>query len=447
MKKKKLFIPVTIIIITISALSYLIFSPGKDDIHILTLLPRSTDASLSAEYLNAQRTVNYYRDQIEKNPDDIKNYIELAQVFIQEARITGKHHEYVPKILRLLEDALILDNENLDANLTKASVLLSLHQFEEAKKIGEWAVDKYPYNPDVYGVLCDASVELGQYEKAVVVCDKMLSVKPDLRSYSRASYLRELNGELEAAIDAMRMAADAGVTGHENRAWVLYNLANLYLQSGKVDTAEFIYNGILEERPGYAYAFSGLAKVMIVRNDYSRAIEYLKNANEYLDDHSFFERLADIYLATGNREEEQKLISTVMKEFDEHEKAGWNVNLEYAAFNLNHNLNLGESLLRVEKEYKRRPGNIEVIDTYSWALYKNGKVNEALKMIEKVFYTNSKNPLYFYHAGVIFKAADKNEQAAAYFESALNENLAKNVLFYKDAKARLSELKSVAFLR
>lgn len=447
MKKKKLFIPVTIIMITISVLSYLIFSPGKDDIHILTLLPRSTDASLSAEYLNAQRTVNYYRDQIEKNPDDIKNYIELAQVFIQEARITGKHHEYVPKILRLLEYALKLDKENLDANLTKASVLLSLHQFEEAKKIGEWAVDKYPYSPDVYGVLCDAYVELGQYEKAVVVCDKMLSLKPDLRSYSRASYLRELNGELEAAIDAMRMAADAGVTGHENRAWVLYNLANLYLQSGKVDTAEFIYNGILEERPGYAYAFSGLAKVMIARNDYSKAIEHLNNANEYLDDHLFFERLADIYLATGNKEEEQKIIGFVMKEFDEHEKAGWNVNHEYAAFCLDHNINLEEAFEKAKEEYLRRPKNIESIDTYAWALYKKKSFDKAAEIIPAALRLNSLNALINYHAGIIFASAGKNQEAILRLETAFDQNLSRNILCYKDAKEKLLSLKQVAMLK
>ena len=94
--------------------------------------------------------------------------------------------------MSLIESALSIDKENLDANLTKASVMLTLHQFHDAEIIGKWAVKKYPYSAAAYGVLVDSYVELGKYEMAVEMCDKMLKIKPDLRSYSRASYLREI---------------------------------------------------------------------------------------------------------------------------------------------------------------------------------------------------------------------------------------------------------------
>jgi pentatricopeptide repeat protein len=371
MKSKQIFFYVTVILFFAVGIYILIIKSNNKNIS--DLYPRKGDSNLSAEYKNALRSVDFYRDQIENTPGDPKNYTGLAQVFLQEARITGKHHEYLPKILSLLKTALNIDKENLDANLTKASVLLNLHQFEEAAKIGEWAVKKYPYSSAAYGVLVDAYVELGKYEKAVEMCDKMLMLKPDLRSYARASYLREIHGDNQGAIDAMRMAADAGATGMENRAWALYNLANLYLNEGKTDTAEFIYNGILEERPGYAYALLGLAKVMIVKGNYSKAEDYLKQASINLDEHSFIERLADLYLALGNKIEEEKLNQIVFQEFEEHEKGGWDIDLEYSMFCLNHNINLDEALMRAEREYEQRPNNIDVIDTYAWALYKNGK--------------------------------------------------------------------------
>jgi len=444
MKSKRIFIYLTVIVFFGLGIYIFLNKMGNDNIP--NLYPRSGDSNLSAEYINAQRTVNYYREQIEKNPNNPKNYIELAQVFIQEARVTGKHHEYLPKIMGLLESALNLDKENLDANLTKASILLTLHQFQEAEKIGEWAVKNYPYSSAAYGVLVDAYVELGKYEKAVEVCDEMLKLKPDLRSYSRASYLREIHGQLDAAIEAMRMASDAGVYGHENRAWVLFNLANLYLQTGKIDTAEFIYNGILQERPGYAYALSGIAKVNIIKGNYTKAIEYLQKASMNLDDHSFIEQLADLQLAIGNKSEEQKLNHIVFKELEEHENGGWNVDREYAAFCLNHNINLQEALTRAEKEYHHRSDNIEAIDTYAWALFKTGKLNEAAQTICKALRLNSTNALIHYHAGVINSSIGKNDEAVKNLELSLSENLSSYVLFYKDAKEKLLRLKEVALL-
>ncbi len=445
MKSKQIFIYLTVILFLCVGI-YIFFNKSNSE-KIPNLFPRSGDSNLSAEYINAQRSVDFYREQIEKNPNDPKNYIELAQVFIQEARVTGKHHEYLPKIMSLIETALNLDKENLDANLTKASIMLTLHQFQEAEKIGEWAVKKYPYNSAAYGILVDAYVELGKYEKAVEMCDKMLKLKPDLRSYSRASYLREIHGDITGAIDAMRMASDAGVYGQENRAWVLYNLGNLYLQTGKVDTAAFIYKGILQERPGYAYALSGIAKIMIVKGNYTKAIEYLQNASKNLDDHSFIEQLADIYLALGNKSEEQKLNQIVFKEFDEHENGGWNVDREYAAFCLDHIINLKEALSRAEKEYQRRPANIDAIDTYAWALFKNGKLNEASETISKALNFNSSNALIHYHAGVINLSIGKNDEAVKNLELSLKENLSSYVLFYKDAKEKLLSLKQIALLK
>lgn len=73
----------------------------------------------------------------------------------------------------------------------------------------------------------------------------------------------------------MKLASDAGVTGKENRAWALYQFANLFLKEGKLDTAEFIYKGILEERANYPYALAGLADVHSVRGEFDAAIQLL----------------------------------------------------------------------------------------------------------------------------------------------------------------------------
>ena len=128
-----------------------------------------------------------------------------------------------------------------------------------------------PENDD--GVVAQLQlVELGEYDEAVEVSDRLQGLKPGLPAYSRASYIRELYGDTPGAIDAMRLAADAGASGRPERAWALYQLGSLYLGDAKPDTAAFIYQGILEERPGFAPALAGLGHVALVRGDAAEAV-------------------------------------------------------------------------------------------------------------------------------------------------------------------------------
>src|SRR5689334_743831 len=117
----------------------------------------------SAEFRNAQRAVERYRERIARQPDHAEHYVELAELFLQEARITGQHQVYFPKAEYLLDEALRIDPVNEGAHLARASMLLSMHRFEEAREIGLKIVDAHPHGAFAYGVICDASVELGAY--------------------------------------------------------------------------------------------------------------------------------------------------------------------------------------------------------------------------------------------------------------------------------------------
>ena len=121
-------------------------------------------------------------------------------IYLAEARITGEHPYYYPAILTILDGVLAMDPKNFEATTFKASVKMSQHQFAEASELAEKARLINPNNAYVYGVLVDANVELGNYEEAVEMSDKMQQLKPSLESYSRASYLREIYGNYPAPL-------------------------------------------------------------------------------------------------------------------------------------------------------------------------------------------------------------------------------------------------------
>ena len=247
----------------------------------------------------------------------------------------------------------------------------------------------------------------------------MLQVRPDLSAYARVSYLRELHGDIKGAISAMRLAADAGISGQEARAWALFNLGKLYFQESKLDTAEFIFRGILQERNEYAPAYRGMALVLAARGELEWALQMLRQAHDIRPDHVFKEEMANILRESGDDAEANFAVRQVLLDFRHHEADGWNVNLEFATFCIQHDINGEESLQRLALEYKMRPGNIDVLDAYAWALFKAGKVEAALQFVEPALRLNTRRPSLYYHAGMIYTENGQIEKGKGYLQKAI----------------------------
>ena len=157
--------------------------------NIPILLDRHEALRQGKEWDNVQNYYGTWRQELIADPKALEPRYKLAALFIQEARVTGEHPHYYPAALQMLNEILEAKPTNKDllfrALSTKAAVELSLHEFGKALVTAQEAVKINPYNAQLYGVLVDAHVELGQYPQAVEMADKMVSVRPDLRSYSR----------------------------------------------------------------------------------------------------------------------------------------------------------------------------------------------------------------------------------------------------------------------
>ncbi len=422
--KKAIGVVIASILIGVLAEFFFFRPDGKrQEDMVPRLSSRAGELSSSSEFLNAQRAVEYYRDAIAKRPDVVKNYVDLAQIYQQEARVTANEAYYLPKAQYLLNEALRHSPEDFDALIAQASLNMTLHQFMKAKETILKAIKKNDFSAAAYGVLVDAHVELGEYEEAVKACDKMLSIRPDLRSYSRVSYVRELHGDIPGAISAMRLAADAGVTGQENRAWTLYNLGNLYLQHRKIDTAQFIFKGILEERPSFALAIVGTAKIKTLKKEFAEAIQLLTDAYHSTPYHGLLEQLTETFSEAGMRFQADSAATIVLNGFEEDLKLGHNAYGEYAAFAIQHNIELAKALEYARKDYEYRPNNIKTLETYAWALLLNGQPEHSTPLIEKAMRLETNAPQLLYRAGIIFQQSGHSAMAKELLSEAMKHHL------------------------
>src|SRR3990172_9780726 len=131
----------------------------------------------------------------------------------------------------------------------------------------------------------------------------MDTLNPNLASYARISYARELLGLTGRAVEAMKLAVDAGSANAENAAWTLVQLGHLYFHSGRLVEAAREYGLALERFPGYVHAEAALGRVEAARGNYDRAVELYRRAVERNPLPEFAVGLGDTLVAAGRDRE------------------------------------------------------------------------------------------------------------------------------------------------
>ena len=301
----------------------------------------------------------------------------------------------------------------------KSLIYMSQHHFADGLAVAHKAQQVNPYNAYVYGLLVDGNVEMGNYDTAVSYADRMVSVRPDLTSYSRVSYLREIFGDYNGAIKAMQMAVEAGGAGDEHTEWSRYQLANLYQKTGDYNKADTLYQLSLTVRPDYAYALAGLAQIEVAQKDYTKAINLYNKADSVVDDYSIKEELVDAYQQSGQQAKADQLSRQVIDELNANAQAAVaNQNLghyadkelAYAYLKIKDN---DKALEHAMLEYNRRPNNIDVNETVAWVYYCRGEYAKAVPYINVAMRTHSKNPVLLSRAALIYYKSGNQQLAKA----------------------------------
>jgi tetratricopeptide (TPR) repeat protein len=387
----------------------------------------------------SQQAVNQVQAQLQRNPEDPQTYAELGLNLLQQVRESGDVSLY-GRAGDAFAAALQRDPHALDALIGQGVLALALHEFTDALNWADraWAIN--PFRAQILGIKVDALVELGRYPEAVETLQQMVDLRPDLHSYTRVSYLRELHGEVDGAKEAMRMAVEMGVPATEEWAWTLVQLAHLYWNSGDVAEAESLYRQVLVARPDYPYAVAGLARVLAVTGDMAAAITAYAGLTQRLPLPEFVVALGELYLAANQPEQAGQQFDLVRVMQKLNATGGMNVDLELATFEVNYGSDPAAALAQAQVAYTERP-TIYAADTLAWAYFKTGNLAEAQRYSQEALRLGTQDALLYFHAGMIAAAAGDTTQA----ESALSQALAINphfsVVHAPEAVAKLAEIK------
>jgi pentatricopeptide repeat protein len=376
--------------------------------------------------------------QLRANPEDVNAYAQLGLGLLQQVRESGDMSLY-SRAGAAFDEALRRDPWQVDALMGQGVLALALHDFQGAIAWAEKAQAINPFRAGILGIMVDGYVELGRYEEAVTTLQAMVDLRPDLHSYSRISYLRELHGDVDGAIAAMRTAATSVATNTEEWRWTMTHLGHLYFNQGDLAQATAIYQEVLAARVDYPYALEGMARVAAAQGQTATALAQYQTLAERLPLPQFVIALGELHEAIGDMAAAQAQYDLVAVMQQLNAAAGMNVDLEMALFNATHGTDQAALVAEVRAAYTARP-TIYAADALAWALYQQGEYAEAWQRSQEALRLGTQDATLHFHAGMI--ALEQGDKAAA--RSHLTQALAINPYFsplqVPVAKARLAGL-------
>ncbi|MCW5852563.1 MAG: tetratricopeptide repeat protein [Anaerolineae bacterium] len=395
----------------------------------------------STQDQSTDRQVAALQRRLQTRPDDQRSLSTLGSAYLQKARETGDP-SYYGRAEQALQRALALQPDDVDTLNALGVLALARHQFREGKVLGEQAWALNSYRAFTLGVLGDAEVELGEYDAAVQTFQQMVDLRPDLSSYARVSYIRELYGDVPGALDAMRRAVNAGGPATENVAWTQTQLALLYFNAGNLPAAEIELRTVLALHTGYVPALAGLGRVYAARGQWDDASLLLRQAVDVMPMPEYVILLGDVYTAAGRPDEAATQYALVRAIQQLHRANGVELDMESALFDADHDHDLPDALVRARAAYAQRP-SIHAADVLAWTLYKAGQPAEAQPFMQIALRLGTRDALLYYHAGMIALANGDRAEAQRRLAAALDINPYFSLLYSAQAHATLEQLRTV----
>jgi tetratricopeptide (TPR) repeat protein len=399
--------------------------------------PAPSVASLPDPRPQGQRAVEDAQARLLRAPTEPRAMTQLASAYLQRARETGDP-TYYTRADALVSAAYREIPADVEVLITAGSLALSRHDFVAALDWGTRAVARGPSRPAAYGVLVDAQIELGRYDEAIATAQDMADLRPDLASYTRISYLRELHGDVSGAIEAMRLAIQAGPLTGEATAWCDVQMGNLYFATGDLESAERAYQRSLKRIDGYSHGSAGLARVQAARGDLDSAAILYERAVARLPLPEYVGALGDLHARRGEVGAAERAYALVEVEHRLFIANGVRVDADLALFDADHGGDLARAVEVARAEYAIRP-SVHIADILAWAELQSGDAPSALRHSGDALRLGSQDPLLLYHAGVIAQAAGEPARARKLLQRAYDLNPQFSLLWADDLARRLTE--------
>jgi tetratricopeptide (TPR) repeat protein len=214
-----------------------------------------------------------------------------------------------------------------------------------------------------------------------------------------------MSGDTAAATAIARSAIDAGRDRKdaEPRAWQLVQTAMIFWHQGDYEGADLGFKTALDAVSEYPPALVGRGRVSLAKKDYKRAAELFTRAYTQSP-------LAETAWLLGDAKELAGDADGASEAYAKAEKEGRRGDPRtYSLYLSTKGKSAPEALRFAEEETKVRK-DVYTEDVLAWALYRNGRINEAKAAIDHATRLGTPDARLVFHKGAIHLAAGDHAQ-------------------------------------
>jgi len=426
--------------------------------YVLKVQPNNVEAPvyLGAAYTEIKqfdKAVKFF-DSLIKNDDYTTPH--LAWYYIGRVRADQKGESYQKASLNAYQKAIELKPDFLDAYQAIASNYIQKGQEAKALALYKKFQKEQGPNAKVAEILAQMYIENEQYDLAyeqyqileggsedtlniklkmalilierrdfATAASKLEDILRDapesdkIRFYLAAVY--EETKEFDKAVAQFKKIPAASQFFGEAMVHTAYIMKN----KGRISEAVEVVESALKERKDQAQLYAMYASLLDERGDYNKAINMLTDAVEKFPENAqlrfYYGTLFD---RTGKKERVITEMKKVLELDSKHVQA-----MNYLAFTwAEGNTNLGEAEKMARNALAIEPKDGYIMDTLGWILYKQGRFNEAVKVLEAAFKHQSHVSIIAEHLGDAYYKHQMVEKAKKmYMKAAALESDVKKV--------------------
>ena len=380
------------------------------------------------------RTIAALERRIADEPGNGVAAARLADALLRQARATGNGGLAIQAEGALR--AAIAAGPSYEAQRMLGAVLASQHRFRDAIAAAERARAIEPADAWNDGVIGDAHLELGEYDAAFTAFDAMMRKRPSAAAYARASYARELQGDLAGALTLMQMALDA-TSAHdpESQAWHHAQLGDLHSQLGHLGDAEREYRHALFTFADHPLAVAGLARLDAARGDLAAALAGYTKLQASAAMPEYAARMAEIEEAIGRPADAARHFALA--------EQGWRSDMPEPAHLsrlLARDPGRAAEALKVAEQAAAGRQDIFTMDAVAWAAFRAGNMSRAVEASRLALRTGTRDRALLYHAAAIAAASGDRAGARLLVTRALDGHPTFDVVLAPEAQALLASL-------
>ena len=314
---------------------------------------------------------------------------------------------------------------NYEALRLLASSLLSQHRFEEALETAEQAA---ALTGEGNRLLAQVHLDLGNYDQAAqalstLAPDSVSLPEHDLNARMLTAQLLMARGYDEQAFDLIqsaRKAADALPSmPHENVGWYRTMVCHHLVDHGKLEAGEQACQAALEVFPQDYRAMTGLAEVAAYREDHAGVIDWAEQVLAVSPENpEALLLLIDAHRAQNQPQQAEAYADRLEALYRADPRL---YGRHWALYLADEGQRLDEALQIVREDLTHRH-DAGAYDALAWVLYQQGHYDEAEAAMQKALAEGARDAGFFHHAGMIARAQDRPDEAAAWFSKAQEVN-------------------------